>query len=501
METRAAINLGAANRPSQQRNRSGRDQSGRVQGRDQSGRDQSGRVQDRDQSGREQDRSGRVQRRENEDAVKKAFGLHSEGDNRGHNRSDKVNSRMNPFKHYQENWRLRRTSPDESVKVWQDKAEPSQPVPCGLCQEKEFASREEWQQHVNEEHGGVQRYRNALFCLHSLSPYVVKGQEWRAVLQNFSEFYTRSALDWDFTQEMKEKMECQGRLEPDERWEPRSRCACVFCARLMWREELQAVYLAGPHCFMSSPAEVAELLHWKAYHKDWPDIPEEELKASAVNLRIGDSEPRQHQLVLLHKRRVSQPQAEGDEKVLVCSDCHDAFKPESPKLCRFALANHMWIGRWDPLFRDANIAHQMLLALARIVTTKVVLRPEGRTTTRSGQEPSWDFLFHQSGMIGSAILFGNASCTKALPSFPPQSVSDAFAVSFVGRPPDTPKGSPEDALKYEGLQQDEQNMQQEARRVVKGIAKLKVDRAEFEMQAAALRQTNVVYKNAEHLSD
>ena len=103
-------------------------------------------------------------------------------------------------------------------------------------------------------------------------------------------------------------------------------------------------------------------------------------------------------------------------------------------------------------------------------------------------------------MIGSAILFGNASCTKALPSFPPQSVSDAFAVSFVGRPPDTPKGSPEDALKYEGLQQDEQNMQQEARRVVKGIAKLKVDRAEFEMQAVALRQTNVVYKNVDTLS-
>ena len=102
----------------------------------------------------------------------------------------------------------------------------------------------------------------------------------------------------------------------------------------------------------------------------------------------------------------------------------------------------------------------MLLALARTVTTKVVLRPEGRTKTSSGQEPSWDFLFHQSGMIGSAILFGNASCTKALQSFPPQSVGDAFAVSFVSRPPENLTGYPDDALKHEGLQQDEQNLLQ-----------------------------------------
>ena len=88
-------------------------------------------------------------------------------------------------------------------------------------------------------------------------------------------------------------------------------------------------------------------------------LPEEELKASAVNLRIGDTEPREHQLVLLHKRRVSQAQADGDEKVFVCSDCHDSFKLKIPQLCKFSLANHMWIGRWDPLFRIANIAHQM----------------------------------------------------------------------------------------------------------------------------------------------
>ena len=139
---------------------------------------------------------------------------------------------------------------------------------------------------------------------------------------------------------------------------PEADVLVFFCARKQWREELHEVFLAGPDCFMESPSEVAKLLHWKTYHEHWPDIPEEELKASAVNLRIGDTD--QRQLVLLHKRRVSQAQADGDEKVFVCSDCHDSFRLKIPQLCKFSLANHMWIGRWDPLFRMANIAHQML---------------------------------------------------------------------------------------------------------------------------------------------
>ena len=103
-------------------------------------------------------------------------------------------------------------------------------------------------------------------------------------------------------------------------------------------------------------------------------------------------------------------------------------------------------------------------------------------------------------MIGSAILFGNASCTKAVASFPPRSVADSFAVSFVGRPTSQPPtGLPDAALKHEGLGQDEQSLQQEARRVLKGIAKLQIHRADFDAQAAALQETNVVYKNTDTL--
>ena len=83
-------------------------------------------------------------------------------------------------------------------------------------------------------------------------------------------------------------------------------------------------------------------------------------------------------------------------------------------MCKYALANDLWLGRWDPLFRDANLAHQMLLALARIVTTKIVLRPDGAQTSHTSPASNWDFLFHQSGMIRSAVLFQNADCGSAL---------------------------------------------------------------------------------------
>ena len=115
----------------------------------------------------------------------------------------------------------------------------------------------------------------------------------------------------------------------------------------------------------------------------------------------------------------------------MCQDCREAFAVCNPRMCKYALANHMWLGRQDPLFRDANLSHQMLLALARVVTTKVILRPEGSSTARSGEGPTWDFLFHQSGMVGSAVLFGNVSCKHALQYFPPEPLRDAFTVTFV----------------------------------------------------------------------
>ena len=140
-----------------------------------------------------------------------------------------------------------------------------------------------------------------------------------------------------------------------------------FCARSYWTEELTSCFLAGTRCFMKSPAKVVALLDWSVYHAQWPNIPAEELQASAVNLGVGNTSS--FALVLLHKRRVSEAQAKGGAAAFVCHDCRGAFGGQNPRMCKFAIANHMWLGRQDPLVRDANLSHQMLLALARVVTT------------------------------------------------------------------------------------------------------------------------------------
>ena len=476
---------------------SGPPASKRPRVRDRSGQQQDRALRQQDRSGQQRDRSDR-----DDERLKRHWGSNNAGDNRDHTRSDAFNNLDDQYKRYAENWERRRAEPDVSVREFSQRAEPMLPQPCRLCPDTAFLKREDFLAHVDAEHGGLQRYRNALFSMLSLSPYVVKGQEWRAVQANFSEFFARSAMDWEyFTSEMEERLASPEGLAADHRWSPRGLQACVFCARRLWQEELYVVYLAGDWCFMQSPEKVAELLHWETYHEHWPDIPVEELKGSAVSLGVGapDDEP----LLLLHKRRVNERQRRGEDPAFVCEDCHDAFSLQKPRMCRFALANHLWLGRWQPLFRDANLSHQMLLALARIVTTKVVLRPEGNSTARTGAgAPSWDFLFHQSGMIGSAILFGNASCKQAMEIFPKDSCLGEFAVSFVGKlAPEKAAGASDDALSREGLDEAGQAAQLAAQRAVKGIAKLKVDRAEFDEQAAELLNTNVVYKGKTYAKD
>ena len=131
------------------------------------------------------------------------------------------------------------------------------------------------------------------------------------------------------------------------------------------------MHLAGPRCFMARPEAVADLLDWHAYAERWPDIPKEELRGSTVALRMGGDDRRRE--VLMHTRRVTARQAEGDDPAHVCPERHAAFSPAQPTLCKYALANDLWLGRWHPVLRRANenLSHQMLLALARIVTTKV----------------------------------------------------------------------------------------------------------------------------------
>ena len=136
---------------------------------------------------------------------------------------------------------------------------------------------------------------------------------------------------------------------------------------------------------MKNRTAVASLLSIERYAERWPLIPRDELEASSVSLVVDDWQMGS-QKVLMHKRRLSQAHLTGNESTSVCSDCFEAFSPSKPWLCKYCLANDMWLGRWAPLFRNANVSHQMLLALARIVTTKIGLRPEGRASQNAGSE-------------------------------------------------------------------------------------------------------------------
>ena len=100
---------------------------------------------------------------------------------------------------------MRRASCDVAVRTWEAQPKPCGPVQCMLCRPgKDFDCREDLPQHISETHGGRQRYRNAYLCLMQLAPHIVSGQEWRVILANYTEFYCRSANDWEqFTPEMK----------------------------------------------------------------------------------------------------------------------------------------------------------------------------------------------------------------------------------------------------------------------------------------------------------
>lgn len=237
---------------------------------------------------------------------------------------------------------------------------------------------------------------------------------------------------------------------------------------------------------MSKPDAVWKMLEVSRYAKRWPLIAATgELEASSVTVQASEQKskkPRQARYqVLLHKRRVSEAQAAGHASVHVCSDCREAFAGDNPWLCKYALANDLWLGRWEPLFRNANLAHQMLLALARVVTTKIVLRPDGSKNSSSDSTANWDFLFHQFGIIGTAILFQNADCGPALQQFPSEESNNSFAVSFVGA--------------------EDMNQAQAQEFVKAKVAKLKVDRREFDLQAEALTKSNVVFSDKEYRRD
>ena len=251
----------------------------------------------------------------------------------------------------------------------------------------------------------------------------------------------------------------------------RCRVGCAFCARSFWTEEMLEVFLHGPENFMQNAEAVWQLLSVDRYHQRWPLIPLKQLEASAVD--VGTS--RKRKLVLMHKRRVCPAAVRGEVPVLICSDCQQSFTGKKPTMAKYALANDLWLGRIDPLLWEANVTHEMCLALARTVATKVVLRAGDAQKHGTLSPNQWDHVFQQSGLVGSAVVFHNGDATHAVESLPPRQFNDALAVTFCT---EVPEASGEDSA---------------GREVVRRIAHLQLHKDRFVKQATTLRETNPVY--------
>ena len=176
----------------------------------------------------------------------------------------------------------------------------------------------------------------------------------------------------------------------------------------------------------------------------------------------------------------------------VCSCCFSALKGKSPKMLKFALANCLWLGRHHPLLREANLAHQLLLALARVVSTKVYLSSKGKDEAVAQQSTSWRQKFLQTGMQGTAIVFGNGDSSEALSEFPPSDdvLQDSFVAVFTG--PETPTPA-ESRIIHGNSKADAEARTKMAQTALRKEIHLHVEKELLDQQATLLMKTNYVY--------
>ena len=82
--------------------------------------------------------------------------------------------------------------------------------------------------------------------------------------------------------------------------------------------------------------------------------------------------------------------------------------------------------------RGATLGHQLLLALGRVVSTKVYLSSKGQDVVTRQHQQSWRKKFLQHGMSGTAIVYGNGRADDAMASFPPDDtvLQDSFIAVF-----------------------------------------------------------------------
>ena len=275
-------------RVAKRRKRDVRKRTGRKQQQQRTGRTQQRTGRTQQLTGRTQQPSGRTQQRtgrkqqclDSRRRQRTAFGSAGAGNMDG-SRQDPWAEEDHPFKRFKANHGLFRAAVEEQLREWPEMAVSMSQQPCLLC-EADFGDRSALLQHIDDKHGGLQRYRNAMLMLESLSPHVVVGSEVRQYVRNYATFLREARIDWDGADDVS----------------LRRRLGCCFCARSFWKEDLLEV-LAGQQCFMLNPDAVWKFLSVERYKQRWPLIPESELLASSVS--VSDSFGQKVQ-VLLHKR-------------------------------------------------------------------------------------------------------------------------------------------------------------------------------------------------------
>jgi len=414
-------------------------------------------------------------------------------------------------------------------------AHPSLAYRCELCEAE--GVNDVWRKmHVDYVHGGAQRYRNAIAILGKYSgSHVPSGTAKRCAFENarrcqeFGMLRPETLLPETTRRELEEVTSnmyhgsdslwhrlvdalalpsqvpdpCTLHEKPPHEYlpcqpntwarQPRQFLACVFCALQHWSEELHQCFIAGPGCFMQSPRQVAQLLSTAAYAEAWPQIPRQELDASSVALpHLTQEGGCTTTLVLMHKRRVPLDALQGASTVCVCSLCYDALSGKKPTMPKFALANFLWLGRHIPLLRNARLGHQLLLALGRVVSTKVYLSSRGRDEQVRQHTASWRQKFLQQGMQGTAIVFGNGDASRALAEFPPSAdvLQESFVAVFTG--PEKP--TPEEERNIQGNSAENLLAQKSmAASALRSEVELQVEKELLDKQARYLMETNYVY--------
>ena len=83
---------------------------------------------------------------------------------------------------------------------------------------------------------------------------------------------------------------------------------------------------------------------------------------------------------------------------------------------------------------SATLGHQLLLALGRVVSTKVYLSNKGLDEPCRERAQTWRQKFLQSGMRATAIVYGNGNVDHAMSEFPPtpEVLQDTFVAVFSG---------------------------------------------------------------------